>query len=438
MRHLLVAIALLLALPATTSAQSDRRVLFVPAGSVPVRVRRTVERLIATRSVLVSYETYARAAAERDLYPSNIRAIRTVATQQGAEVIVVAGYGGHHRRRVLTLRYFDGRTGELLTRRNHGLRGQHLRAASQHGILRDLEAAAGGGSGATAPPPESEGEPPVVEAGGGDGDGLPPPVDWGAPQDAANAAAADPEPSAPHDDEAEGAATELRQWGFSVALGVGIAQRQSTIPTMAGPARLTTVPFPAIQGEILGYVRPNPTERLRVALAIRYTTSVGLLAEDQLVDGTTRTTDMRSHHLTLGVRTNIPLSPGDKPTELLLEAGWGFRMLDSEIRVSIPDYTLHGLYARVGLLFNVADTPLSIGIIPEIGHMMNLSDELTQVGMVGDGFAVGAEAQVRLQVIDEVSVQLMYRESHAFLGTGFDEDMNDVERYGVLRAEYVF
>lgn len=410
--------------------------LFVPAGSVPARIRRTVERLLATRSVLVSYETYARAASARDLYPSNIRAIRTIATQQGASVIVVAGYGGHHRRRVLTLRYFSGQTGELVTRRNHGLRGQHLRAASQHGILRDLDAAAGGNAGAAAPPPTEGGgdEPPAAT---GDG-GLPPPVDWGAQEDAANEAAAE-EPEESSSGESGGSsAADNRQWGFSLALGAGIAQRQSTIPTMAGPARLATVPFPAVQGQILGYVRPEPGEHLRVALSVRYTSSVGLLGEDQLADGTTRTTDMRSHHLSIGLRTDIPLAPGDKPTQLLLEAGWGFRMLDSEIRVSIPDYTLHGLYARVGLFFNVADTPLSIGLVPEIGHMLNLSDELTQDGMVSDGFHVGAEAHIRLQVIPEISVQLMYRESHAFLSSGFEEDMNDVERYGILRAQYQF
>ena len=113
-------------------------------------------------------------------------------------------------------------------------------------------------------------------------------------------------------------------------------------------------------------------------------------------------------------------------------------MLDSEIMVSIPDYTLHGIYARVGLFFSVGDTPLSIGIIPEIGHMMNLSEELSQSSMVGDGFHVGAEAHVRLQIIPEVAVLLMYRESHAFLGTGLGEDMNDVERYGILKAEYHF
>lgn len=438
MRRLLLAIAILCAVPASASAQEGTRVLFVPSGSLPTRLRRTLENLLATRATLVSYETYSRAAAERSLYPSNLEAIRTIGPAQGAQVIVVASYGGHYRRRMLTVRYHSGTTGELMRRRSHGLNGQVLRPASQHTVLRDLEEVAGGASdGGTEAPAVDEG----AEGGGepgGEG-GLPPPVDWGEP--GAEGEGGEPPPAEGGGEgggEGEPSEAENRQWGFAIQLGLGISQRQATVPMEAGPARLTTVPFPAIQAQALGYVRPDPSSRLRISIVSRYTTSIGLQAQDYLVDGSTRTTDMRAHHLTIGLRTDIPLAPGDHPTELRLEAGWAFRMLDSEIMVSIPDYALHGIFARVGLFFFVADTPLSIGIVPEVGHMMNLSQELAQASMVGEGFHVGAEAHVRLQIIPEVSVLLMYRESHAILGTGLGEDMNDVERYGILKAEYRF
>ncbi len=437
MRCLLLAIAILSAAPSLAAAQDGTRVLFVPSGSVPARLRRTLENLIATRATLVSYETYSRAASERDLYPSNIQAIRTVGTQQGAQVIVVVSYGGHYRRRMLTVRYHSGSTGELMRRRSHVLHGQALRPASQHTVLRDLEEVAGGASDGGSDAPEVDERSDTSSEGGGGGGGLPPPVDWGEPGEATGGAppeATEEEESGP----SEPSEVETRQWGFSLQLGVGIMQRQATVPMMAGPARLGTTPFPGIQAQALGYVRPDMSSRLRVSLVARYTTSVGLQAQDYLVDGSTRTTDMRAHHLTIGLRTDIPLAPGAHPTELRLEAGWAFRMLDSEVMVSIPDYALHGIYARVGLFFPVGDTPLTIGIVPEVGHFMNLSQELAQDSMVGDGFHVGAEAHVRLQIIPEVAVLLMYRESHAILGTGFDDDMNDVERYGILKAEYRF
>ncbi|MBX3275731.1 MAG: hypothetical protein KF729_36055 [Sandaracinaceae bacterium] len=422
MRHTLLALAILTAFgaaPAPASAQQSARVLFVPAGSVPPRLRRTLENLLATRGTLVSYDEYARAAAERDLYPSGPQALREVGTQRGADVIVVVSYGGHYRRRTLAVRYHSGSTGELMRRRAHVLHGQALRPASQHTFLRDLEDVAGGAS-------DGEEAPAVVEEGDAGEDGMPPPVDWGESEPAQSA------------EESEPSEVETRQWGFAIQLGAGISHRQVSVPMMAGVARMTSVPFPGIQGEVLGYVRPDTSSRLTVSLVSRYTTSVGLQAQDILVDGTTRTSDMRAHHLTLGLRTDIPLAPGDAPTLLRLEAGWGFRMLDAEIRVSIPNYALHGLYARVGLFFVVGDTPLSIGIIPEIGHMMNMSAELSQMGQVGDGFHVGAEAHFRLQIIPEVALILMYRESHAFLSSGYETDMNDVERYGIFKAEYRF
>ncbi len=45
---------------------------------------------------------------------------------------------------------------------------------------------------------------------------------------------------------------------------------------------------------------------------------------------------------------------------------------------------------------------------------------------------------VRLQNIEEVAIELMYREAHAFLGSEREGEMTDAERYGVLRAEYRF
>jgi len=113
-------------------------------------------------------------------------------------------------------------------------------------------------------------------------------------------------------------------------------------------------------------------------------------------------------------------------------------MLDTEILISIPGYTLHGLYARVGLYFPIGDSPLSIGVIPELAHAMNTSEELAQLAGVSDGFIVGAEAHVRLEIIDELAVTLLYREAHAFLGSETGGQLGDAERFGVLRAEYVF
>ncbi len=448
-RWLALLLSLALLAPAIASAQERPRVLFVSSPSVPARLRSSLTQLIASRAVLASTEDYERAAAQRSLRPTSARALSRIAPRQNVAVIVVASYGGHFRRRVLRLRFLDGRTGELRVTTTHTVQGWRLRAVSQHSILRDVAAVAAGQVTASAAPAESaqdEEEPEAsdeasAEPASEESGDLPPPLDWGEESEPqAEADAAPPPEPAQESEEAPAAdadAIQERQWGFSATIGAGVAQRSASIPTEAGEARLSTIPFPAIQAELLGYVRPDASSLFRLALNVRYTTSVGLQAQDQRNDGTTRTTDMRVHHLMIGLDTRIPLAPGARPPFLPLGAGWGFRMLDAEIPVSIPDYTLSGPYARVGLFFPIGDSPLSIGIIPEIGHVSSLSQELSQQAAIGDGVLVGAEAHVRLEIIREVLVELIYRESHALIG-GAHGQMSDAARYGILRGVYRF
>lgn len=455
----IVLLALAVLGPAVASAQERPRVLVITSGAMPGQLRSSVTQLIASRAALASTDDYERAAARRNLRPTSDRALTRIATQQNVSVIVVASYGGHFRRRVLRVRFLDGRTGELRVTSTHTLRGMRLRPASQHAILRDIATIASGGDPTVGRAPDEE-EPeageeteeaeatearaePSAETTEASGD-LPPPLDWGAEAPASEAPADEPIPEAPAEEQpateeepAAPAAIEEGQWGFAATIGFGIMQRSASIPMEAGEARLSTVPFPAIQAELLGYVRPDASSRFRLALDIRYTSSVGLQAQDQRSDGTTRTTDMRIHHLMIGLDTRIPLAPGAKPTYLTLGAGWGFRMMDAEMPVSIPDYTLSGPYARVGLFFPIGDSPLAIGIIPEVGHMSSLSTELSQQGALSDGVLVGAEAHIVLEIIRELVVELIYRESHALLG-GQRGGMSDAERYGILRGSYRF
>lgn len=453
MRSLLVAVAVLLAIPTvvgvapSTASAQQRRVLYIPGGSVPGRMRRMLSVLIASENTLVSYDTYARAAREEGLRPGGSTAISRVGTQQNADVIVVATYGGHYRRRTLRMRYFSGSTGELVRSNSHGLRGQHLRPAAQHAILRDIERVAGGGGGGGDQPAESGGGGEGGDDGGDGGDGgLPPMEDWGE-EGAEGEGEGDGggEDGGGEDgggeDDGDLPLEEQNQWGFSVALGGGIGQRSSNVPTdRGGPTQFSSQPFFALQARAMGYVRPEPSSPLRVALTVRYSTSIGVLVREVREGADDLVTDLRAHHLALGIRTDIPLAPGERPTFLQLELGWQFRMLDLEMPSPfLPDYTLTGLYGRIGLWFYVGDSPISIGLVPEIGHAMNISDSLSQLSQVNDGFMVGAEAHVRLQVIREFALQLLYREAHMFLGSELpDAQLNDAERFVILRAEYRF
>jgi hypothetical protein len=164
---------------------------------------------------------------------------------------------------------------------------------------------------------------------------------------------------------------------------------------------------------------------------------VGLQAQDQRPDGTTRTVDTRSQDLAIGANVNFALADSMRAVRMDIEAGWGFRMLDSELPLSMPTYTLSGPYGRIGLFFPIGDEgPLVLGVVPEVGHVSSISEEAAQAGAVSDGFSVAIEAQVRLSLIPELDVDLIYREAHAFLASEREGDMSDVARFGVVRVTY--
>jgi hypothetical protein len=481
-------------LPIRAEAQ-QAKVLFVPAPSLPGPLRRAVPRVLVRGGRLVANGTYTAAARGRNLSPASGAAIRRFGTRQGARVIVVAGFGVSGRDKLLRMRYYHGRTGAEIHARTLRLRGVHIDGRAQSRILHDLENAVARGrrggrrvARADEPspgarrgrrrragrrtsairrfnqPPDDEEE----ESGGETADGLPPPVDW---NEEAEAADEEEEPAPrrrrrrrrgaePEDDEEEELVEEeeeeldddeyddeegggsavaymSRQWGFDVTAGVGFGQRTAAVPMETGEGRFSSSPFPAIHAALNIWLRPGEDSSLRIGLGSRYYTSVGLQAQDERPDGTTRTVDTRSQDLAIGANLNFALADSVRAVRMNIEAGWGFRMLDSELPLSMPTYTLSGPYGRIGLFFPIGDEgPLVLGVVPEVGHVSSVSEEVAQAGQVSDGFSVAIEAQVRLTLIPELDVDLVYREAHAFLSSEREGDMSDVARFGVVRVTY--
>jgi len=490
-----------MAVDAAPVAAQSGKALFVAAPSLPGPLRRALPRLIARDARLVDSGAYNTAARGRSLSPASGPAIRRIATRQGAHVIIVAGFGTSGRDKLLRMRYYHGRTGAELTARTHRLRGVHVTGAVSSVIRSDVRSAIArgrrGGRARVARNEPAQSSPgvtrrrtrasagrrtsairrfgeeaePEAPAPAESAGGLPPPVDW----DAESAPAAEPEPEPEpeprrrrrrrraepepepeieieeeelddeedyedEEDLEESASTRAymaRQWGFDVTAGVGFGQRTAAVPMETGEGRFASSPFPAIAAAVNVWLRPGEESSLRLGLGTRYYTSVGLQAQDQRADGTTRTVDTRAQDLAIGLNVNFPLADSIRAVRMDIEAGWGFRMLDSELPLSMPTYTLSGPYGRLGLFFPIGDEgPLVLGVVPEVGHVSSVSEEVVQAGAVSDGFIVGVEAQVRLSLIPELDVDLIYRESHAFLSSEREGDMSDIERFGTIRVTY--
>ncbi len=403
-------------------------VLFVPAPSLPTALRRTVPRVLTRGARLVPRGPYIRAAQDRGLAPANGRAIRELATLQNAQVIVVAGSGGWGRRRMLRLRYYDGRTGAVLRFRTHRLRGRHISASAQRVMVADLRLAASEasdeGPSASALEPDARGEAPALE-GQSRGDEE---ADREVPDDAAQNAV---------EGESPNVADAPAAWGFDLGAGLGFGQRGSTVPTAAGEGRYSSSPFPAIYIAFDLWLRPIDDPAFRVGLGTHYYSSMGLSAEELRDDGSTATVDSHAHSLSVGLSADYEFTVGPRVLRAEVELGWFFRMLDSEASTTMPSYRLSGPQLRLGFFLPLAQTvPIALGVVPEFGIVSSVSEEVAQVGSLSAGFIAGFEVQIRYDLIPELALGLVYRESHAVIGSDHEGDMSDVERFGVVRLTY--
>ena len=472
-------VACALGVPAPASADGDRpKVLFVPHSSLPFPLREAIPRAFASRAELASTSSYLARCRRHGARYSSTSALTRVGTRMGADVIAMASWVSWGRSRVIRMTYRDGRSGRILLQTRHTLPGVRLDVTARRALAREAimtgnladsaqptERVARASRAepvrepARAPEPEAADRPEREERAAAedaaedaadereadDEGGLPPPIDWSGDEEAGSASAAATESDAapePDDPPAAGE-TEAEQatassaaagLGFEVTAGFGFGARAAAVPMEAGPARLSTSPYPAAAlGLAAGYDAGSVEAHARV----RYITSVGLRTKDIRSDGTTRTVDARTQSLHLGVGVEIELNDSTHPTLLDLEVGYQFRLFHAEVPISMPEYTLSGIYVRADLSFAIGSGPLRLAIAPEVASVNGITEQLQEAGRVDGGVAVGGEAAVRVQLLDDLELEVVYRESHAFIASERDTDMTDVERFGLLRATYI-
>ncbi len=443
---LCLVVASLAAYEAPAAAQTSNA-LFVAAPSLSRSLRRDVPEVLAWESQLVDGRAYTRAARGQGLDAARGPALRRFGPRQGADVIIVAGSSTRGHARLLHLSYYHGQTGEELRAGTYRLRGRKIQRTVHAAIARDLQSAVTtsrqGGRSARAPMVADRG-PAAADAASTER----------AAQTAADGVLADEDQAMAGEDEngeeneeenEEGAEAESGpsavheawEWSFDLTAGFGFGQRASTMPMEGGDAHFSSSPFPAVHAAFDVWLRPQAESSLRVGFGTRYYTSVGLQTANVLADGTTQTVDTRAQNLSLGFKLNFPFTDGPRAVRMDVEAGWSFRMLDSEFQLSMPTYTLSGLYGRSGLLFPIGDeSPFSLGLAAELGYINSVSEEAALAASVSGGVRVGIEVQVRYDIIADLDVSIAYRGSHVFLPSERGGAMSDVERFGVVRVTY--
>jgi hypothetical protein len=115
---------------------------------------------------------------------------------------------------------------------------------------------------------------------------------------------------------------------------------------------------------------------------------------------------------------------------------WSALSFSSEAPVSLPDSTLQGPLLSLSVIIPVAERLFTFVLAPEAQWIVDVGSGLSAIGVDSTGASVGGSARARLRLLDELFVELTYRESHAFLGTASGRGGGDVERFATLRLVY--
>lgn len=375
------------------------RVLVVRARRTPIEILRAVRDLAEQVGEPINAGPYVREARDSGLPPTSDEAFEQLLPAQNVAVVAVIQRTWFNNLPHLRITYREGRFGMVLLEELHALAGNRITDSSAERILSELRIAL-----AVVTRPRGGGAAPVdaLTEDRPERDG--PPIE-------------------------PGAAVHL-----SVAAGGGIGTRSFVLPTPPGVIRLSTTPFPAVGLQLAMSVEPSARGPLAVGGTLTYLTSVGLQTTDRQIDGSTRETPSRSQHLEVAAALRYRF--GDAPgIALTARVGWTFRVFSSEAPVTLPDYTLSGPSAYVGLEVPLADGALVIGVGPLLHAIVLVDDALTDLGVGGTAVAIGAEGRVELWVSDTVGLAANYRESHALMNSSLG-DPDDIERYVLLQLLY--
>lgn len=373
------------------------RILVVRASRTPIELLRSVRELAEQVGEAINAGPYVREARDGGLPPTSDAAFEQLLPAQNVAIVAVIQRTWLNRIPHLRITYREGRFGMVLLEELHALAGNRITASSSERILSELRISL-----AVVTRPRGGGAAPVdAMTEDRPGRNLPP---------------AEP-----------GAAVHL-----AIAAGGGIGTRSFRLPTPPGVIRLSTTPFPAVGLQLAMNVEPTARGALAVGGQLTYVTSVGLGTTDRQIDGTTRETSSRSQHLEIAATLRYRFGGS---VALAARLGWTFRVFSSEAPVTLPDYTLSGPSAFVGLEVPLASGTVVIGLGPVAHLLLLVDDDLTEVGVGRTALAVGAELRVEVWLSDTVGLSANYRESHALLNSSLG-DTDDVERYVLVQLLY--
>jgi hypothetical protein len=219
----------------------------------------------------------------------------------------------------------------------------------------------------------------------------------------------------------------------SVGAGAGVAERRIDVPASSGERRFRSGGFAAADLVV------HAEGRLRFGFSLsadaHYQTSVGLTASESFADrGAETRTSLRSHHLDLGLAPGYRFNVGPS-LDVHMFIGWWMRGLRSVTDLEIPSYSLQGPVFRPEVYLGFFQRRMTLKVAPELLVVARVSGALRSVARTsGTSYGLGGEISLNIELVPLVAIVFAYRESHAFVHTYFDANVDDTERYATASA----
>jgi len=167
---------------------------------------------------------------------------------------------------------------------------------------------------------------------------------------------------------------------------------------------------------------------------LRYQTSIGLRVEQRASFALPYTISARAERGELSVAPIVRLEDGPLAPSLAFPIGLGVRTFWPDVHEPpLLGYSLLGPQLRVELIWPLVES-VRLRLGPELQWIIAVDHALRDEGVTSMGGAVGGELSVQVRLGKIFSLDLCYRESHAFASsTNSGPIFNDVERFMTLR-----
>jgi len=259
------------------------------------------------------------------------------------------------------------------------------------------------------------------------------PTHAGAPAEHAPAGGAEQSSETPAPAEAAALPAPPSRMRVAPFAGFGFGTRAFVRPTqMSTGQRLPTMFFPAAEVGLGATLWP--ANRFSLGLLLRYQTSIGLRVEQRASFALPYTICARAERGELSVAPIVRLEDGPLAPSLAFPIGFGVRTFWPDVHEPpLLGYSLLGPQLRVELIWPLVES-VRLRLGPELQWIIAVDQALRDEGVSSMGGAVGGELSVQVRLGKIFSLDLCYRESHAFASsTNAGPIFNDVERFMTLR-----